>query len=174
MMSAIDAVCDQASQIIERLTERGGSDMVPAALVARAAQRSARQTSPPRRSGSSETSSPLSRVEPAAGPEPGSPPTRAAKRQRSTKPAAAGAGAVSSGRAPAAPKARAGQTFPDLGPSKRPAPTGNGTTSSADTPLRIPYGNKEAAQALRARYRACGWYAPADVPLAAFREPGWL
>ena len=39
--------------------------------------------------------------------------------------------------------------------------------SETDTPLRIPYGNKEAALRLVARYRAGGWYAPAGVDLAA-------
>ena len=46
------------------------------------------------------------------------------------------------------------------------APTG--------TPLRIPYGNKEAAFALGARYASGGWYAPPGVDLSAFRERGWL
>ena len=46
------------------------------------------------------------------------------------------------------------------------APTG--------TPLRIPYGNKEAALALGARYASGGWYAPPGVDLSAFRERGWL
>jgi DNA topoisomerase-3 len=46
--------------------------------------------------------------------------------------------------------------------------------SGTDTPLRIPYGNKEAALRLGARYRAGGWYAPAGVDLAAFGERGWL
>ena len=46
------------------------------------------------------------------------------------------------------------------------APTG--------TPLRIPYGNKEAAFALGARYASGGWYAPPGADLSAFRERGWL
>ena len=46
--------------------------------------------------------------------------------------------------------------------------------SVTDTPLRIPYGNKDAALKLGARYRAGGWYAPAGVDLAAFGERGWL
>ena len=46
--------------------------------------------------------------------------------------------------------------------------------SGTDTPLRIPYGNKDAALRLGARYRAGGWYAPAGVELAAFGERGWL
>ncbi|TDH60823.1 DNA topoisomerase III [Dankookia rubra] len=43
-----------------------------------------------------------------------------------------------------------------------------------DTPLRIPFGNKEAALQLGARYRAGGWYAPPGVDLNSFRERGWL
>src|SRR5271168_1709593 len=46
--------------------------------------------------------------------------------------------------------------------------------SGTDTQLRIPYGNKDAALRLGARYRAGGWYAPAGVELAAFGERGWL
>jgi len=46
--------------------------------------------------------------------------------------------------------------------------------SGTDTPLRIPYGNKDAALRLGARYRAGGWYAPAGIDLAAFGELGWL
>ncbi len=43
-----------------------------------------------------------------------------------------------------------------------------------ETLLRIPYGNKEAALKLGARYRSGGWYAPSGVDLAAFGERGWL
>ncbi len=46
--------------------------------------------------------------------------------------------------------------------------------SAAETPLRIPFGNKEAAQQLGARYRAGGWYAPPGVALDPFRKRGWL
>ena len=42
------------------------------------------------------------------------------------------------------------------------------------TLLRIPYGNKETAFKLGARYGAGGWFAPPGVDLAAFRERGWL
>ena len=41
-------------------------------------------------------------------------------------------------------------------------------------PLRIPYGNKEVAFSMDARYGADGWYAPPGVELDAFRERGWL
>ena len=45
---------------------------------------------------------------------------------------------------------------------------------SAETALRIPYGNKEVALKLGARYRDGGWYGPAGVDLAVFRQRGWL
>jgi DNA topoisomerase-3 len=60
---------------------------------------------------------------------------------------------------------RADKAVAKLGPAGAP---------SGDTPLRIPFGNKEAALQLGARYRAGGWYAPAGVDLASFRERGWL
>ncbi|MFZ1097409.1 MAG: DNA topoisomerase [Xanthobacteraceae bacterium] len=46
--------------------------------------------------------------------------------------------------------------------------------SIAGTPLRIPYGNKEVAMKLGARYGSTGWYAPPGVDLFAFGERGWL
>jgi DNA topoisomerase-3 len=46
--------------------------------------------------------------------------------------------------------------------------------SVTGTPLRIPYGNKEVALKLGARYGSAGWYAPPGVNLAAFGERGWL
>jgi DNA topoisomerase-3 len=45
---------------------------------------------------------------------------------------------------------------------------------AAGTPLRIPYGNKDIALKLGARYRSDGWYAPPGVDLATFGERGWL
>ena len=46
--------------------------------------------------------------------------------------------------------------------------------SQTGTPLRIPYGNKQIAFELGARYAAGGWYAPPGTDLGAFRECGWL
>jgi DNA topoisomerase III len=46
--------------------------------------------------------------------------------------------------------------------------------SAIGTPLRIPYGNKDIAIKLGARYGAGGWYAPPGVDLSAFSERGWL
>jgi hypothetical protein len=42
------------------------------------------------------------------------------------------------------------------------------------TPLRIPYGNKDVAMKLGARYGSAGWYAPPGADLSAFGERGWL
>jgi DNA topoisomerase-3 len=42
------------------------------------------------------------------------------------------------------------------------------------TPLRIPYGNKEVAMKLGARYGSAGWYAPPGVEMGPFEERGWL
>jgi DNA topoisomerase-3 len=53
-----------------------------------------------------------------------------------------------------------------------PAPTQ--PNSVTGTPLRIPYGNKEVALKLGARYRSGGWYAPPGADLSAFGERGWL
>ncbi|WP_240046824.1 DNA topoisomerase [Paracraurococcus ruber] len=59
-------------------------------------------------------------------------------------------------------------------PSKTKSELRSPDALDGDTPLRIPFGNKEAALQLGARYRAGGWYAPAGVDLAGFRERGWL
>ena len=56
----------------------------------------------------------------------------------------------------------------------RAEPSPPSQTSGTDIPLRIPFGNKEAALKLGARYRSGGWYAPPGVDLGAFRERGWL
>ena len=48
------------------------------------------------------------------------------------------------------------------------------SNSVAGTPLRIPYGNKEVALKLGARYGSGGWYAPPGVDLSAFGDRGWL
>ena len=62
-------------------------------------------------------------------------------------------------------------------------PTANGPVPPSGVPqpapasgtlLRIPYGNKELAFRLGARYGADGWYAPPGIDLAGFRERGWL
>jgi DNA topoisomerase-3 len=44
----------------------------------------------------------------------------------------------------------------------------------AGTSLRIPYGNKDVALRLGARYGSTGWYAPPGVDLSVFGKRGWL
>jgi DNA topoisomerase III len=53
-----------------------------------------------------------------------------------------------------------------------PMPTQRNTAPG--TPLRVPYGNKDLALKLGARYGATGWYAPPGVDLSEFGERGWL
>ncbi len=53
-------------------------------------------------------------------------------------------------------------------------PTLAQANSVTGTPLRIPYGNKDVALKLGARYGSAGWYAPPGADLAAFGERGWL
>jgi DNA topoisomerase-3 len=48
------------------------------------------------------------------------------------------------------------------------------SNTAANTPLRVPYGNKEVAQQLGARYAAGAWYAPPGVDLTEFESKGWL
>jgi DNA topoisomerase III len=55
------------------------------------------------------------------------------------------------------------------------APSASAQSNSVTgTPLRIPYGNKDVAMKLGARYGSSGWYAPPGVDLSAFGERGWL
>jgi DNA topoisomerase-3 len=48
------------------------------------------------------------------------------------------------------------------------------SNSATGTLLRIPYGNKDIAMKLGARYGSAGWYAPPGVDLSAFGKRGWL
>jgi DNA topoisomerase-3 len=76
-----------------------------------------------------------------------------------------------------------GSAVPSAPPPKRSRKQKNGTDSastapvsanSSKTPLRVPYGNKEVALKLGARYGSGGWYAPPGVDLSAFGARGWL
>jgi DNA topoisomerase III len=70
-------------------------------------------------------------------------------------------------------RSRKGKADVDSAPPvpSAPAPPNSATT---DTPLRIPYGNKEIALKLGARYRTGGWYAPPGADLSTFEARGWL
>ena len=183
MMAAIDAVCEQASRIIGRLTQHGASEAIPNTLATGVAPKRYRQASSARQSGSARSKAPGRRRPAASASNPdaaSSATARTAAKQRPPTPSFAAdamqsdADRTQAGSKGRTSRARVSQTHPSGGPSHRSGTNGDGDQSSGDTPLRIPYGNKEAAQALGARYRADGWYAPADVPLTTFRERGWL
>ena len=72
---------------------------------------------------------------------------------------------------PTAPTKRSRKRKPDASAAPLASAQPNSVTG---TPLRIPYGNKEVALKLGARYRSGGWYAPPGVDLSAFGERGWL
>ena len=191
MMGAIDAVCDSARRIIGRLAARsdGGEALAPvnsarsdddrpptaamrkyaasiakrkgikpprgytkSAAVCRAfLDRHATGQSRPRKAGSP-ANEPASGA--SAGGKPGTAGT-AGSGKRATRPAK-----------PRQQKSGHEETDASSGAPHRAAGSG--------TPLRIPYGNKELAFGLGARYGTDGWYAPPGVDLAAFRERGWL
>src|ERR1700693_5551596 len=70
---------------------------------------------------------------------------------------------------------RSRQRKADDAAAPHPAPSAPAQPNSVTgTSLRIPYGNKEIALKLGARYRSGGWYAPPGVDLSAFGERGWL
>ncbi|MGI4796233.1 MAG: type IA DNA topoisomerase [Janthinobacterium lividum] len=197
MMGAIDAVCAQASRIINRLTECAASDAAPLVGVA------------------------YSKLGPA---ELDRPPTTAMKayvlslaQQQGRKPPRGYAGSGAICRAfldkHAAPKKGADTKSPGVAqrgerpetqqasqmldptvpvatqPSKRKLQAAKGrktklppavrpvsSTASADpgdVRLAIPYGNKETALKLGARYRDGAWYGSAGMDLTEFRNRGW-
>ncbi|WP_424134918.1 type IA DNA topoisomerase [Roseomonas chloroacetimidivorans] len=186
MMGAIDAVCTQASRIIGRLQEGagsvdpallgggargGGADRPPTPAMKRFVDSLARQKGikPPR---GYTTSGKLCRafldehsgkkvqrdggVVLDQGQPEGDTPRHVTRRKATVRAKAA---------PEAAPRKRRGGK---PGAAKASAP------SQDDTPLNIPFGNKQVALDLGARYRAGGWYAPPGTDLDGFRERGWL
>ena len=193
MTGAIDAVCDSARRIIGRLGERGadgeavglgeaggsGGDRPPTAKMRKFAASIAKSKGIKPPAGYTKSAALcrafLDEHSPRRNPEHG----EAANSGGGT------AGAASrDGKPRKAGGARPGTERPEAtGPrrtsvSKRVQiqPSGGGAEAGAGspTPLRIPYGNKEVAFSMGARYGAEGWYAPPGVDLDAFRERGWL
>jgi DNA topoisomerase III len=154
MVGAIDAVCAQASRIIGRLTD--GTVSADAALLSVAVPEGvggkAGRRAPPRKGRQ------LSRA--SGQDEDGISPNRfdALQEDRRRK-----------------PRRKASTSKTSARRSNKTAEVAvSGTASVGETPLRIPFGNKEAALGLGARYRAGGWYAPHGVDVSSFRERGWL
>jgi DNA topoisomerase-3 len=91
------------------------------------------------------------------------------RRRRGHKTAYKPAGSAAPKSAGLKKRSRKRQAGADIAPSTPAQPN-----SVVGTPLRIPYGNKDVAMKLGARYGSAGWYAPAGVDLSAFGERGWL
>jgi DNA topoisomerase-3 len=176
MTGAIDAVCSQASRIILRLQDGAGSldptlldcggkpgaARPPTPAMKRFVDSLARQKgiSPPR---GYATSGALCRTfldqhAPSKGADP------VTNQEGDAQPVPVGAPA----RAPRARKTTAGRSRPSSTSSREKEGT------AGETLLKIPFGNKEVALQLGARYRAGGWFAPPGLDLTRFRERGWL
>ncbi len=204
MVGAIDAVCDVALRIIGKLTQgpaasgppllgaaRGGSggERPPTPAMKRFAVILAREKRIKLPAGFA-TSGPICREfleqhaprkavgETAAGrgsiaASPAQMPAAennqpAGKRRRGSGKTAAGPASKRAARGKARRKPKFGGPAVDSSPALAQYDVGG------NTPLKIPYGNKEVAQKLGARYSADGWYAPPGVDLSAFEEKGWL
>ena len=203
MVGAIDAVCDVALRIIGKLTRGpasggppllgparggGGGERPPTSAMKQFAVALARQKGVRLPAGYG-TSGPICRafLEQHAPKKAGGETAEAPASGATTPVHASG----TEGTQLARKRRRAtGKTAPDSSPTKavrgkkpRKPAFGNPPVKAPglhlrdvghNTPLRIPYGNKEVAQKLGARYGAEGWYAPPGVDLSAFRENGWL
>jgi DNA topoisomerase-3 len=188
MEGAIDAVCAQASRIIGRLQERGpldglallgdqdqGSNIgrAPTPAMKRFVDGLARQNGhkPPR---GYTTSAAVCRAfldqhapkrDGRTAGQPGEPKQR--------RPVRTGTPTVQTV-VPKRPKAKA-RGGKAAGAASRTKRAGHAPDAAdGDTPLNIPFGNKETALQLGARYRTGGWYAPSGVDLSGFQERGWL
>jgi DNA topoisomerase-3 len=176
MTGAIDAVCSQASRIILRLQDGAGSldptllghggkpgaARLPTPAMKRFVDSLARQKgiSPPR---GYATSGALCRTfldqhAPSKGADP------VTNQEGDAQPVPAETPA----RTPRVRKAGAGRGRLSSTPSRQKEGT------AGETPLKIPFGNKEVALQLGARYRSGGWFAPPGLDLTRFRERGWL
>ena len=192
MTGAIDAVCDSARRIIGRLGERGTDGE---AVVLGEAEGSGDRPPTAKMRKFAASIGKSKGIKPPAGYTKSAALCRTfldehAPRRNSLPGKAANSGGGTGGAASRGGKARKAGGARPL--TERPKATGSRRASgserartepSADTaqagagsptPLRIPYGNKEVAFNMGARYGADGWYAPPGVDLDAFRERGWL
>ena len=178
MRGAIDAVCDAATRIIGKLTRPGvgGVTLRTQEALGASAQR-------PPTGAMRKFAAAIARkkgIKPPAGYTKSAAVCRAfLDRHAPGRGPGEGAGSGEGGASPGAtgetgPKARRGRRRTKGAAAKRKSPGPGGADSEAGTPLRIPYGNKEVALKLGARYGAGGWFAPPGVELSGFRERGWL
>jgi len=192
MTGAIDAVCDSARRIIGRLEERGadGVDVVPSEDGDSSGDRP--PTAKMRKFAASIAKS--KGIKPPAGYTKSAAlcrafldehaPRRNLGREATNTGGGTACAASRSGKARKAGAAKPGtERLRATGSRRAPgsktvrtehSPGSAQASAGSPTPLRIPYGNKEVAFSMGARYGADGWYAPPGVDLDAFRERGWL
>ena len=193
MTGAIDAVCDSARRIIDRLGERGadGEKVIPGEAHGSGADRP--PTAKMRKFAASIAKS--KGIRPPAGYTKSAALCRAFLDEHAPRRDAGQGEAKNTGGGMAGAAARGGkrrkaegarpgtERRKGTGPRRssgsepvrsEPSADAARTNAGSPTPLRIPYGNKEVAFSLGARYGADGWYAPPGVDLDAFRERGWL
>jgi DNA topoisomerase-3 len=163
---AIDAVCRQAARIIERLLAVPGSGVtrLPAASpkfspaergTGKRQRRTSRNSGSPKPERSRRSGNPVTWARPAG---PAATPDSSAPAHKPFVEKLSKA------------KGRATSPHGAFGNEEN-----HRTSGAADgTPLRIPFGNKEMALRLGARYRTGGWFAPPGINLKPFREKGWL
>ena len=181
---AIDAVCGQASRIIGRLRDGDGIPLPAVSLrpdpagpdpagpdpAARSGdKRRGRTARSLPRDGQSKVS--RRRGKPAAAEARSSVPT--AETGRRTKRKASSPATVKA----ADPGPRNAGAFRRGKAARDDILPGEAPRSAADddgTRLNIPFGNKELAMSLGARYRTGGWFAPPGTRLEPFQEKGWL
>jgi DNA topoisomerase-3 len=204
MVGAIDAVCDVTLRIIGKLTRgpaaggppllgpaRGGSGGARpptpamkrfAAIIARQKRiklppgyatsgsicRAFLEQHAPKKAGGETRAEPASKATAAAQVSAAESNRPAKKRRQGTDTTSAAPARKRAARGKTARKAKFGGSLMNSSPDLPRRDVGK------NTPLKIPYGNKEVAQKLGARYGDGGWYAPPGVDLSAFAEKGWL
>ncbi|WP_426958973.1 type IA DNA topoisomerase [Muricoccus radiodurans] len=193
MAGAIDAVCAQASRIIGRLKEgtppldpallagssrKPGGDRAPTPAMRGFVESLARQkglkTPQGYKTSGSACRAFLDEHAPKRPPgvvegqdNPGQAPSQPGGAARSKKGAARRKATTAGTRARGEP----GTAKRPSGGRKKAPPS---EMAEGGTPLRIPFGNKDLALKLGARYRAGGWYAPPGLDISGFRDRGWV
>ncbi len=191
---AIDAVCGQASRIIGRLRAGAPADGIPLPAVSprvvptarggdKGTRRKTRSAVPLSGEENGQSATPSRRAPPVAAKARSSVQTTETEptRQKTAKklkaspstPGKAAGRSVRNASAPG-PIKRGGSRGQASGVSKPSRQVRQSAAGDDGTRLNIPFGNKELAMSLGARYRTGGWFAPPGTRLEPFQEKGWL
>jgi len=180
---AIDAICGQAARIIGRLLDGAPSDGAALPAVSSKPDRISRRTGKTRQTARTMSAaspgargqSGIRRARPGAGKTPpGAGSDGATPAQRPVAGSVcATRDAISDGEPIGHADGRTAHHGRPQGGSRKVTPRSTATAGDG-TPLKIPFGNKDVALRLGARYRAGGWFAPQGTNLEPFREKGWL